>query len=106
MSVVSGINVDALVGVKGDAEKPRWDLLPMDAVASIVDVLGYGAKLYAPDNWRLVPEARRRYYAAALRHLVAWWLGEKRDPESTHPHLAHAACCLLFLLALEAEAPK
>ncbi len=89
------------MSVKHDAEKPRWDLLPVKGVALVVDVLTFGAKKYAPDGWRTVPEWRRRYYAAALRHMVAWWSGERHDPESGLPHLAHAGCCLLFLAELE-----
>lgn len=88
-------------GVKHDGEKDRWDLLPLRAVRGVVKVLTFGARKYAPDNWRKVPDARPRYYAASMRHLAAWWEGEERDPESGLPHLAHAACCLLFLLALE-----
>lgn len=90
-------------GVKHDAGKDRWDLLPLTAVREVVRVLTYGAQKYAPDQWRVVPEPRPRYYAAAQRHLSAWWLGEAVDAESGLPHLAHAACCLLFLLALERE---
>ena len=81
-------------GRKDDSKKPRWELLPMGPV---VKVLTMGATKYAPDNWQLVADSRRRYYAAALRHLVAWWGGEKTDPESGLSHLAHAACNLLFL---------
>jgi hypothetical protein len=88
-------------GVKQDGGKPRWDLLPWEAVSPVVDVLTFGARKYAPDNWRHVPGARERYFAAAQRHMVAWWRGERVDPESGYPHLAHAACCVLFLLALE-----
>lgn len=89
---------------KHDGEKARWDLLPLGAVGQVVDVLTFGAKKYAPDNWRTVPEYRRRYYAAALRHMVAWWRGERVDAESGLPHLAHAACCLLFIADLECTA--
>lgn len=55
------------------------------------------------DNWRKVPELRRRYYAAAMRHLVAWWGGERLDPESGLHHLAHALCCVAFVLETELE---
>jgi hypothetical protein len=91
-------------GDKFDTDKPRWDLLPLEAIACVVDVLTYGARKYAPDNWRAVPDAKRRYYAAAQRHLSAWWLGEQDDPETKLPHLAHACCCTLFLLALQVTA--
>jgi hypothetical protein len=58
-------------------------------------------------NWRRVPDAQRRYFDAAQRHLLAWWAGEKEDPETTLSHLAHASCCVLFLLALDvAPAPE
>jgi len=33
-----------------------------------------------------------------MRHIVAWWLGERDDPESGFHHLAHAMCCLIFLV--------
>lgn len=82
---------------KYDAGKARWDLLPLRSLSAVVDVLTYGAAKYEPENWRTVPDARARYTAAAMRHLVAWQLGEASDPESGLPHLAHASCCLLFL---------
>lgn len=96
----------AAVGRKDDADrraKPRWSLLPLRAVAVVVDVLEYGTRKYSVDGWRNVPDARTRYYDAAVRHLVAWREGEPADPESSLPHLAHACCSLLFILALELE---
>ncbi len=39
-----------------------------------------------------------RYYAAAQRHLNAFWAGEDMDPESGLPHLAHAMWCCATLL--------
>ena len=88
-------------GIKFDKDKQRWDLLPTIAVAEVVGVLTYGARKYAPDNWRHVAGWKWRYYGAAMRHLVAWWLGEMIDPESGKHHLAHAVCCLLFATELD-----
>ena len=85
-------------GVKHDQEKPRWDLLPMRPIQEVVGVLTYGARKYDDENWRLVDNQRPRYYAAAMRHIVAWWMGEQTDPESGYAHLAHAICCLIFLM--------
>jgi hypothetical protein len=85
-------------GQKHDEGKPRWDLLPYGPLADVVAVLTHGAKKYADDNWQKVPGAKRRYFRAGMGHLIAWWSGEKHDTESGLPHLAHAVCCLLFLL--------
>jgi hypothetical protein len=91
-------------GKKFDDGKPRYDLIPPAALHEFVEVLTFGAKKYAPDGWRKVPERRWRYFAAAMRHIWAWWRGESRDPESQRHHLAHALCCIFFLLE-EALAP-
>jgi len=90
-------------GRKDDQDKLDFSLLPLDALPPIIRVLMYGAEKYSPDNWRTVPDPERRYYNAAMRHLTAWKRGETADTESGFPHLAHAACCLLFLLALSSQ---
>ena len=85
-------------GRKDDGTKRRYSLLPSGTVNQVVSVLEYGAIKYAPDNWQKVPNARTRYYDAAMRHIDAWWQGETLDDETQLPHLAHAVCCLLFLI--------
>lgn len=85
-------------GRKDDNDKPRMDLLPFAALEGVAKVLTFGARKYGDDNWRDVTPFRSRYLAAALRHLAAYGRGEVLDPETKLPHLAHAACCLLFLL--------
>lgn len=87
-----------MTGNKHDQQKPKWNLLPWEAIEQIVLVLNHGAEKYSPDGWKHVPDARNRYFAALQRHLIAWWGGEKADRESRLHHLAHAGCCLLFLL--------
>lgn len=86
-------------GVKADAGKARWDLLPFDALDEVALVLEYGSRKYAPRNWEK-GMAWGRLLAAAMRHLAAWALGNETDLESGLPHLSHAACCVLMLLAL------
>jgi hypothetical protein len=79
------------------ATKPRLELLPSAALEQIAEVLTYGAAKYEANNW--CRGARwGRYFAALLRHVFAWWRGEDRDPETGMSHLAHAGCCLLFLM--------
>lgn len=90
-----------MTGVKHDAGKPRWSLLPKGTVAQVVQVLECGADKYGADNWQRVPDARQRYYDALMRHVQAWWHGQRYDTETDCHHLAHAVCCLLFLLWLD-----
>lgn len=90
-------------GLKLDAGKTRLDLLPPVAIEQVGRVLTFGAAKYAPDNWRKVDGWRWRYAAAALRHMFAWLRGERLDQESGLPHLAHAGCCLLFLVELDEQ---
>ena len=88
-------------GRKNDRGKRRWSLVPWEAMSVVVDVLERGAAEYGEENWRKVEHARERYWNAAMRHLVAWRSESATDEESGLSHLAHAACCVLFLLAVE-----
>lgn len=91
-------------GVKHDAHKPRWDLLPYDAIARVVDVFTHGARKYGVGNWER-GIAFPRLFAATMRHLVARVGGTRIDPDSGLPHLAHAAANVLMALALDERAP-
>jgi len=88
-------------GVKYDNDKPRWSLLPWDVVEQIVKVLTFGAKKYEDNNWKKVQQAEDRYESAMHRHLFAHKSGKWLDDESRLPHLAHAACCLIFWMWFE-----
>lgn len=84
--------------LKYDGGKPGVELLPTDALEEIAKVLDYGAQKYAAHNWRKGMKWGR-LAGALLRHVFAWLRGEDRDEESGHLHLAHAGCCVLFLLS-------
>jgi len=88
------------VFTKHDSNKLPWHLLPTDAVEEVLKVLDYGAKKYSSHNWCAGAEWSR-YYDAMHRHLWSWWAGETLDEETRKSHLAHAACCLLFLISYE-----
>ena len=91
------------VGAKHDEGKLRYSLLPKGTITEVLKVLEFGAKKYAPDNWMKVDNAQTRYYDAALRHITAWHEGEKFDQETGVSHIAHALCCLHFLMWFELE---
>jgi hypothetical protein len=84
---------------KNDSGKPHMALLaalPLEQVITIARVLEHGAIKYSRDNWK--HGKFMRYASAALRHLFARLKGERLDPESGLPHLAHAAACILFMM--------
>ena len=93
----------AIVGMKFDDAKPLMSLLSPWFTEDIAKVLTIGAKKYAVDNWKIVPNARQRYSDALLRHINAYLKGEQNDPETGLPHLCHAACNLMFLYEFDRE---
>lgn len=85
-------------GRKDDGGKLPYHLLPPDAIEEILKVLQFGANKYAERNWEK-GMAWNRPFSALMRHMWAWWKGEELDPETGLSHLAHAGCCILFLLS-------
>lgn len=89
-------------GMKFDQDKPRMDLLDAYATEELAKVLTFGAKKYAPHNWRK-GISYARLIAAALRHIYAFARGEDFDEETGLPHPAHAMCCMMFLVWMMKE---
>ena len=83
--------------VKDDRGKWRMSLISSVAMRDIGMVLDFGTKKYAEHNWRK-GFIWSRLFDAAMRHLFAWLAGEDNAKDSGLPHLAHAACNLIFLL--------
>lgn len=88
-------------GQKFDSGKPIIGAIPPHAELAVARVMTFGAQKYARDNWRKIDDIPTRYMDAALRHLNAVRRGETVDLESGEHHLAHAACCILFMLDIE-----
>ena len=84
-------------GRKFDGNKIQYGLLPPLALKATAEILTFGAEKYEPDNWKYVPDSKRRYFDALQRHLWAWKDGEQNDLDTGKNHLAHAMCCLMFL---------
>lgn len=91
------------IGLKYDEGKARFDLIEPEFEEDIALVLTMGAAKYSPNSWQHVEDAVNRYYAALRRHINAWRKGEKIDPESGLPHLAQAACNIMFLMHFERD---
>lgn len=92
--------IELTTGIKNDQSKMRYDLVPALALDGVVTVLTYGANKYQDRNWEKGIKWGR-VFAAAMRHMWAWWRGEENDPESGISHLSHAACNIFFLIHYE-----
>lgn len=92
-------------GNKSDTGKPMLSLTPYSALVEEAKVMMFGLEKYGRDNWRKGLEFTR-LIDAALRHLHAFNEGENNDPESGISHLAHARCCLAFLIEFEKTHPE
>lgn len=86
--------------LKFDSGKLPLHLLSTEAMNQTAAVLAFGADKYAEHNWRK-GFVWSRPLSAAMRHITAFNAGEDKDPESGLSHLAHAACCIMFLLEFE-----
>jgi hypothetical protein len=95
-------------GLKNDIldKKLRWELLPIECVEDAVRIMTFGAAKYSANNWQNLENGIDRYYAALLRHLVAYRKGEELDSESGETHLSHAITNLIFLMWLEKRDKK
>jgi hypothetical protein len=82
--------------IKLDNGKNMLSLIEPQFVLDLGKVVSFGANKYKKDNWKLCTDTSR-YEDALLRHIYAHLSGEKNDPESKLPHLAHASCNLMFL---------
>lgn len=88
---------DNITGIKHDQEKPDISLLSFLALTEVAKVMTFGKKKYSAHNWR-GGFVWSRLISAALRHMFAFIGGEDLDPETGFSHVAHAICCLMFLL--------
>ena len=89
--------------IKFDSDKPfRPELLSPELILQVSEVLAFGAKKYADRDWEK-GMSWGRPFGALMRHMWAWWGGEQKDAETGFSHLAHAGCCLMFLMAYESR---
>jgi hypothetical protein len=87
-------------GKRFDLGKSRMSLLPFTALRAIGDVLAYGEKKYATNNW-LKGMKWSRVQDSLLRHYERFAMGEEIDPESGFLHTTLIACNALFLLTYQ-----
>lgn len=92
-------------GIRHDQDKLAWNLVPMEHLEGMVRVLMFGAKKYAPHNWR-----KGLHYSRVTnslqRHLNEFNAGNDIDEETGLRHVDHILCNALFLSGITKEHPE
>lgn len=77
-------------GLRFNDGKPRYDLLPPDALDALADHYRKGAEKYDARNWER-GMAWCKCFASLMRHGWAWLRGEDYDPETGTHHMIAVA---------------
>jgi dATP/dGTP diphosphohydrolase, N-terminal len=104
-SIVDSLNPKDAVG----SSKIALSKFPAVAQAHAAHAMMWGAYKagvdgngYGPHNWRSAPVRASVYVDAALRHLLAWYEGEDRAPDSGCHHLGHLLAGIGILIDAQA----
>jgi len=84
------------------ARKPATlSVIPSSALLHMGRAMSDGSDKYGSFNWREHPVKASIYVDACLRHLMAWFDGERDAEDSGVHHLGHAMACLGILVDAE-----
>jgi hypothetical protein len=84
-------------GLRYNEGKSKWGLLSWPALRELVAVLEFGARKYASWNWSN-GLSWSECFESLQRHLISWYQGEDKDPETGLSHIAHVMCNAMFLM--------
>lgn len=87
-------------GLRFDAGKNRYDLIPPDALDELAKVYTVGAAKYADRNWER-GMSWGRCFGSLMRHSWKFWRGQTVDEETGCHHMALAAWNCLALLTFD-----
>lgn len=96
---------NAITGGEKGAKPEAYALIPVEPLAEVARVYGFGAGKYTNRNWERGYEWSLSY-SALQRHLNAFWSGQNRDPESGKHHLAHAVFHCLAMMEWQRTHPE
>lgn len=75
--------------------KLKWSYVHFRSLEPMVKVLEFGARKYAPDNWKKGLK-RDEVLESMQRHIAALMDGEEIDQESGESHIGHIQCNAMF----------
>lgn len=77
-------------------EKLKWSLVDFKSLEPLVEVLEFGAKKYAPNNWKLGLDSTE-IVESLLRHCFEYLEGHRTDKESKERIVGHILANAMFL---------
>ena len=96
---------DKKEGSRHNKDKRKWSLVHYKSLEPLVEVLEFGAKKYAPENWKKGLD-KKEILESMMRHLTALMDGEENDKESGLHHIGHIMCNAMFYRFFDAQEPK
>ena len=87
-------------GLRYDAGKPRFDLIPPDALLALAQHYAKGAEKYEPRNWERGMDWCR-VYGSLQRHANKWMANQEIDKDSGSHHMIAVAWNALALYCYE-----
>lgn len=92
-------------GLRYNEGKVEWSLVHFKSLEPMVRVLEFGAKKYAPENWKKGLD-KKKILESMQRHLAALMDGEDVDSESGISHMGHIQCNAMFYNYFNKEEQK
>lgn len=92
------INFETNPKFKAGASKWPTSSIPPEAIRELGHVMALGAEKYGAFNWRKTGVDAETYFDAAHRHLLEWWDGRDKDPESLAHVCAHVMACMAIII--------
>ena len=89
-------------GLKFDYGKPKYSLIPHEALDGLARLFTRGGLKYGDRNWELGMNWSR-VYDALQRHAGKWFAGEDYDPEDSQHHLLSVIWCAMVLYTYQAR---
>lgn len=82
--------------LKKDFGKPRFDLIPAEAMHGLASLYERGARKYADRGWEEGMDFHR-LFSAMERHAWKWFMGDDYDEVDGQHHLLSVAWCAIAL---------
>ena len=96
---------DPTTGGLKNQKLARFDLVPVGPLTELAKHFGRGSEKYAERNWEKGYKWSLNY-AAALRHMTAFWAGEDIDEDTGTPHVICAAWHMFALHEFSTTHPE